>query len=175
MFLVAVPQLGDPNFKKSVVLLLHQSSKGAIGLIINNPTDINLKTFSRQQGLPCHSDLEREPVFFGGPVEPGRGWIIHANEAVAEKQEILEGIFLSGSKETLRNLLEQGKGPTHLLLGYAGWGPGQLKRELTGGSWLMTEAKAKHILHTNPDEVWDAVLTDMGVDPDRIAIGGGVH
>jgi len=174
IFLIAVPQLGDPNFAKSVVLILHQSEEGALGLVLNNTIGLDLGTFSKTQDFECHSRLEDFPVFRGGPVEPDRGWILHNDADIQERQEILPGVFVSGTTESLRHLLESGS-PFRLLLGYAGWGPGQLEEELAEGAWLTVEADPKHVLQTDPSETWDMVLDDLGVDPTRLAEASGIH
>lgn len=175
LFLIAVPQLGDPNFARSVVLLLHQGSDGALGLVVNNPLDLTLGSFAREHRLPCHSRTSDIHIFRGGPVEPARGWILHGDPETKERQEILPGLSVSGSVETLANLMAGGTNPMKLLLGYAGWGPGQLESEIERGSWLMTEADPKHVLDTPASETWNAVLKDMGVDPARLALGTGIH
>lgn len=175
MFLIAIPQLGDPNFLRSVVLMLHHGSDGALGLVVNHPTNLDLGSFAREHGLPCHSQAKDHPVFRGGPVEPSRGWILHADEEQSERQPIMQGLSVSGSVDTLTALLADGNKPMRLLLGYAGWGPGQLEHEMERGSWLTVEASAKHVLETPPTETWNAVLKEMGVDPARLAIGTGIH
>ena len=174
MFLIAIPQLGDPNFLRSVVLLLEHGAEGALGLVVNHPTSLDLWTFAREQGLPCHSKSKGVPVFRGGPVEPSRGLILHDDRAHNER-EVLPGLFVSGSVDTLSHLMADGSRRMRLLLGYAGWGPGQLEREMAQGSWLTVEADAKHVLETPPAETWTAVLKEMGVDPARLAIGTGIH
>lgn len=175
IFLIAVPQLGDPNFSRSVVLILHHDSSGALGLVVNSPTEVNLGKFSEDQNLFCRDDLKKVSVFCGGPVEPERGWILHNDDGVEERREILPGLFLSGSSETLRTLLKNGGKPFRLILGYAGWAAGQLEREMTEGAWITVPAKARHVLETEPSETWNAVLREMGVDPASIAVGHGVH
>lgn len=175
MFLIAIPQLGDPNFARSVVLLLHHGPDGALGLVINAPTEMTLGAFAKEHALPCHSANKDRLIFRGGPVEPTRGWILHSDDAAEERQEVLPGLSVSGSVDTLNNLLADGSQQLRLLLGYAGWGAGQLEAEMERGSWITVEASAKHVLETPPEKCWDAVLREMGVDPTRLAIGSGIH
>ena len=175
LFLIAIPQMGDPNFARSVVLLLHHGQDGALGLVINAPTAMTLGAFAKEHSLPCHSANKDRPIFRGGPVEPTRGWILHGDEAVAEKQDVLAGLCVSGSIGTLNGLLADGSQPLRLMLGYAGWGAGQLESEMERGSWITVEASAKHVLETPPEKCWDAVLREMGVDPTRLAVGTGIH
>src|SRR5690349_18930856 len=81
-FLIAMPQLADPNFARSVVLMLHHDANGAFGLVLNNPSKVNLGTFARAQGMDCHPSIENTPVLAGGPVDTIHGWLIHKNENV---------------------------------------------------------------------------------------------
>ena len=175
MFLIAIPQLGDPNFVRSVVLMLHHGPEGALGLVVNHPTTLTLGVFAREHGLPCHSSAKEQPIFKGGPVEPTRGWILHGDGSIGEKQDVIPGLHVSGSVDTLTSLIADGSKPMRLLLGYAGWGPGQLESEMERGSWLTVEADAKHVLATPPQDCWNAVLREMGVDPTRLALGHGIH
>ena len=175
LFLIAIPQLGDPNFARSVVLLLHHGADGALGLVINAPTEMTLGAFAKEHSLPCHSANKERPILRGGPVEPSRGWILHGDESVEERQDVLPGLCVSGSIGTLNGLLADGAKPFRLMLGYAGWGAGQLESEMEHGSWITVEASAKHVLETPPATCWDAVLREMGVDPTRLAIGSGIH
>ncbi len=175
LFLIAIPQLGDPNFARSVVLLLEHNASGALGLVVNQPLTLTLGGFAHEHGLPCHSRVKESSVFRGGPVDPSRGWILHDDESVEEKQRVMGGLVLSGSITTLNHLMADGTKRLRLMLGYAGWGAGQLERELEAGSWLTVEADPKHVLDTAPSDAWAAVLREMGVDPTRLAIGTGIH
>ena len=174
MFLIAIPQLGDPNFARSVVLVLHHGPEGALGLIVNHPLELTLGTFAREQGMPCHSRVSEIPVFRGGPVEPTRGWILHDDGTLEERQEVLPGLSVSGSVESLSHMMAEGSN-LRLFLGYAGWGAGQLENEMQQGSWLTVEADPKHVLSTPPSDCWNAVLREMGVDPTRLALATGIH
>ncbi len=175
-FLIAVPQLGDPNFFHSVVLVLNHNAAGAMGIVLNNTIEMNLGKFSQSEGIDCHEDLFATPLFKGGPVEPYRGWILHKDDTIKEAKEILSGIFLSGSSEVLRILLEKGSTPLRLLLGCAGWAPGQLEQEMAQGAWIPVPVKPQFIFETEPAQTWEAVLNDMGVDPTQLSVvGKGVH
>jgi putative transcriptional regulator len=175
LFLVSMPQLGDPNFFRSVVLILQHDAEGAFGLIINHPADLNLGDFARSQKILCHSDLAKTPVLKGGPVEPERGWILHQDASVAERQEVIPGLFLSHTSDTLKQMLQGGSRPFRLILGYAGWGAGQLEKEMQEGSWLTVEASPRHVLQTDTPLVWGSVLQELGVDPLKLIPVSGVH
>jgi putative transcriptional regulator len=175
MFLIAIPQLGDPNFARSVVLLLHHGAEGALGLVVNYPSTDELGKFGEEHGLACHSSLRSQTLYRGGPVEPSRGWILHSDGNAKERQEVMPGLYVSVSLETLGSLMSDGTQPFKLLLGYAGWGPGQLEHEMALGSWLTVEPGIKHVLETPAPETWGSVLSDMGVDPTRLAMATGIH
>ncbi len=175
MFLIAVPQMGDPNFAKSVVLILHHNGDGALGLVINAPTPITLERFAESQEMECHEGLKAASVFRGGPVQPERGWILHRDETVPEKKPVLDGLYVSATNESLRELLRRGDPALRLILGYAGWGEGQLEREMVDGAWITAKGDAKYVFGTPPAETWNRVLTDMGVDPNRLMMGTGLH
>jgi putative transcriptional regulator len=175
MFLIAVPQMGDPNFFHSVVFLMHHDAKGALGLVVNNPLDLSLGEFSSSQKIPCHEALLGLPVFAGGPVEPDSGWLLHSDPSIAERQEILPGLYVSRSTQSLGTLLFNGEKKFRLMLGYAGWEAGQLSQEMKEGAWITTEVNPKYILETEPAETWGVILSDMGVDPLRLALGTGFH
>ncbi len=175
MFLIAVPQLGDPNFFHRVIFILHHDSQGAIGLVVNNPLDLNLGDFAKGQKLACHPDLANLKAYCGGPVNPELGWLLHHDNSIEERQEILPGLFVSRSRQTLEKLLASGKNNFRLMLGYAGWGEGQVTKELKEGAWITATVNPKYIFETPPAETWNTILRDMGVDPTRLALGGGFH
>ena len=175
MMMIAVPQLGDPNFFHSVVLMLSHNADGAFGLVINNPMDLTLGDFAKAQNWACHENLFALPAYSGGPVEQGRGWVLHRDISLAERQEVMTDLFVSVSQESLQALLQGGLENFRLCLGYAGWGPGQLEDEMKEGAWITTEVHAKYVLETKPEETWNKILSDMGVDPSRLALGTGLH
>ncbi len=175
-FLIAVPQLLDPNFNHSIVLMLEHQADGALGIIINDATALTLGTFAKNHKLACHNNLEDMPVFRGGPVEPAVGWIIHTEASAPEKKEILPGLFVSGSQDSLKHLLALGNPQMRLFLGYAGWSEEQLEEEVAHGSWISTDINAEHIFETKTNKIWQRVLSDMGIDPSQLIQGDGhVH
>ncbi len=174
-FLIAMPQLADPNFSRSVILIMQHTFEGAIGLVVNRPSHLNLGTFARSKNFLCHASLENVPVFQGGPVEMENGWILHTDETVEEKKEIAPGVYLSGTIKTLESLLEAGHKDLKLTLGYAGWSAGQLEVEMAQGSWVTANPDKRYILECNTTDTWNNVLKDMGVDPLNLTHGSGVH
>ena len=176
VLLIAMPQLADPNFHRSVVLILNHSSDGAMGLILNTPLgEHTLGSFAETQESICHDNLARTVLYKGGPVDTQRGWLHHVNPIVEEKKEILPGLFLSGSMESLKTLLEDGKNPIKFCLGYAGWSPGQLEEEMKQGAWLDAKSSLAYILETDSELLWEKILRDMGIEPANLVSVGGVH
>src|SRR4026207_760318 len=107
MPLIAVPQMGDPNSAKTVVLILQHDAEGAFGLVINRPTEITLDTFAESQDLFCHGNLVDAAVFRGGPAPAEGGWILRADAAVEEKQIVVPGLYVSTGSVALEDLMER--------------------------------------------------------------------
>lgn len=134
--LVASPHLPDPNFARTVVLLIHHEDQGAFGLVLNRPSNKNLKAlWDEAIHAPCPVDL---PVMIGGPLE-GPLMAVHANPALSER-EIVPGIHFATHKDLLTALVAEGCQPLRVFTGYSGWGQGQLEAELEAGAWTVTDA-----------------------------------
>ena len=146
-----------------------------MGLVVNRPSGLRLGEFAQSQGWVCHETLQARPVFQGGPVELQRGWILHGNSEITESQELMSGLFLSAGNSTLEDLLREGKTPFRLLLGYAGWGAGQLEEEMKEGAWITVQARPNYVLDTPPTRTWNQILQDLGIDPATLALGTGLH
>lgn len=174
-FLIAMPQLADPNFHQAVVLMIEHTSTGSMGLVINRRSPLTLGELAKNQDLQLWEGRSSHPVFVGGPVEPYRGFVLHDSTRVDERNELVVGLQLSLTTDTLRPLLADGEVTLRFCLGYAGWGPGQLEQELTHGSWLFTEASADQALRLAPDELWASVIKSMGIDPGWIVSSGGLN
>jgi putative transcriptional regulator len=164
-FLIAMPQLGDPNFHRTVVLILQHNAEGARGVVLNRPTRVTLEDVARGQSLSVAPRLRRELVYAGGPVEPQRGLVLHDRLGLEEKRQLAPGLFLSETVDALEQLLGEETGVLRFFLGYAGWGSQQLERELQQGTWLFTEASPERVLHGDADTLWEEVLRQMGVEP----------
>jgi putative transcriptional regulator len=174
-FLVAVPQLQDPNFEQTVILLLEHSREGTLGLVLNRESRLTFGELARAQELPVSAGHEGERVHVGGPVEPFRGFILHDAPETPESQEILPGLFLTVANTAVKPLLLNQKARLLFCLGCSGWGPGQLEKELNAGSWLVTEASAEFVLTEEPARMWQSILAQMGIDPHRLIPSGGVN
>ena len=175
-FLIAMPGLEDEAFAHSVVYLCEHSERGALGLVINKPSDINLKNLFDKVELPLRrEDLSNLPVFQGGPVQTERGFVlheptfaggIHANESVyASTMTIPGGLEMTTSKDVLE-ALSTGSGPRKVLvtLGYSAWGQGQLESELAENSWLTVEADLAVIFDTPVEQRYARALKLLGVE-----------
>ena len=170
-----MPQLGDPNFHRSVVLIIEHGDGGAMGLVVNRISNLTLKDLGRGQELKVARPIEGQPVMVGGPVEPQRGFILHDSAEVSEKHEVLPGLYLSVTLDALEPLLSQGTSRLRFCLGYSGWGPRQLEKEISAGAWLFTEAAGDQVLEAIPEKMWDGTLRGMGVDPAMLLPAGGIH
>ena len=175
-FLIAMPGLQDETFSKSVVYLCEHSARGALGLVINKPSDINLKGLFDKVELPLRrDDLSQTPVFQGGPVQTERGFVLHEpvfatgdtpNESVyASTMTIPGGLEMTTSKDVLE-ALSTGAGPRKVLvsLGYSAWGEGQLESELAENSWLTVGADTAVIFDTPVEQRYARALKLLGLE-----------
>ena len=173
--LLSMPQLDDPNFGRSVVLLCEYAAEGAFGLVINRPTEFPAASVVQlDPPILAGNDL---PLWIGGPVEPERGWILLSEARDGdEARELAPGLFLSASPGVLRRVLESSMPPpARVIAGYAGWGPGQLDEELSESSWLMADVDAAFLFNTPAAELWTAAIRRLGADPSQLQQGHGVH
>lgn len=173
--LLSMPQLDDPNFGRTVVLLCEYSTEGAFGLVVNRPTDF--PAASVVQLVPPVVSGNALPLWIGGPVEPERGWILLSETRDDDDaREIAPGLFLSASPAVLRRVLESSMPPpARVIAGYAGWGPGQLDEELSQSSWLLADVDAAFLFNTPAAELWEAAIRRLGAEPSRLQQGHGVH
>lgn len=174
-FLIAMPQLGDPNFHRTVVLMIEHSDEGAMGLVLNRASPMTLKDLARGQKLKVAGTRGGDQVYVGGPVEQYRGFVLHDWEGVAERLQVMPGLYLSVTSDALQGLLIAPQVKMRFCLGYSGWGPKQLEKEVSAGAWLFTEAQPDITLHGNPDGLWGDTLKGMGVDPAMLMTSGGIN
>lgn len=177
-FLIAMPALTDPYFSKSVTFICTHNQDGAMGVVINRPTDINFSTLFEKINLKLENNqVADQSVLYGGPVQPERGFVLHAatsNTAANDwdsSMTIAEHTALTTSKDILE-AVAQGNGPEKMLLalGYAGWTPGQLEQEISQNAWLSVQAKNsdelnKILFEIKYEEKLNAALALLGVDP----------
>jgi len=176
--LLSMPQMLDPNFARTVVLLCQHNDNGALGLVMNRP----LATTGRvvvnvEPTVSKECELE---VWVGGPVEPERSWILVGN-ATGEDPEvkgmrIADNLYLSTSPALLQRLLGPTPPPdTRLVAGYSGWAPGQLEAEFRASAWLIGDTDRDLIFNTPPNQMWETAIRRLGADPAMLQRSCGIH
>jgi putative transcriptional regulator len=177
--LLAMPQLRDKNFARSVVLLCEHGAEGAIGFVVNRPTDVRAAD-AVSLDPPARGDSGLV-LWTGGPVEPQRGFLLLGDDpCVEDSQVVSDGFHLTSSLTVLRRLIETepaelARQRCRLLLGYAGWGPGQLDSELAGSAWLTAPVDAALVFETPAEHMWERAIRSLGVDPMALAVGAGIQ
>lgn len=166
-FLIAMPMLGDPNFNEAVTYICQHDDHGALGITINKPSNLNVAELCKQLDIELADGVSVEqPVLAGGPVEPGRGFVLHRSERDYDSTLLIDkGIRLTTSRDILE-AIASGTGPeqAQIALGYAGWAAGQLEAELAANAWLSVEADAQIIFDTAYEARWAAAAALIGVD-----------
>jgi putative transcriptional regulator len=176
-FLIAMPSMGDPNFERGITFICQHSEDGAMGLMVNRRSDFNLGDVLKQMNMPCErTAVAATPVLTGGPVQPERGFVLHAlsEHAWESSYRINEALGVTTSRDILAAMAD-GDGPSRALvtLGYAGWGAGQLEQELLANAWLTVRA-TDHILFDTPlDDRWNAAVASMGINPSQLTTYSG--
>ena len=175
--LLAMPGMGDPRFDKSVVFVCAHSSDGALGLIVNKPApELSFGDLLEQLQIPLRGEAREIKVHFGGPVEHGRGFVLHSGDYASESStlEIAPHFGMTATLDILQEIA-QGGGPSSALLalGYAGWGPGQLESELQANGWLICDASDEIVFDEVDSRKWVAALASMGVDALALSSSGG--
>lgn len=174
---VAMPALGDPRFEHSVILICAHSDDGAMGLIVNKPVpDLSFADLLAQLKIPRAPKGRDIRVHFGGPVERGRGFVLHSADYAGgpATTRVPGGFNMTGTLDVLE-ALARGKGPERALLalGYAGWGPGQLESEIGRNDWLTSEPSADLIFAERDAGKWTGALRGMGIDPISLSSSAG--
>ncbi len=171
-----MPQLLDPNFKRSVVLLVHHDEEGTFGLVVNRDTDLPVSQLCETLEIAWRG-LDDELLSWGGPVQPNTGWVLFddAGEDVEDASAVVPGLQVAGTLEALRSVAEAPPEHVRLLVGYAGWGPGQLEGELAQGAWLLAPAEARVVFDVDHEGMWEHVVRSLGIDPSTLVSTPGVH
>lgn len=175
--LIAMPGMGDPRFDKSVVFVCAHSNEGAMGLIVNRPTeDLRLAALLEQLEINDQAHARDLPVHFGGPVEHGRGFVLHSGDYTSpiSTLRVNDDFAMTATLDILEELAA-GRGPARAImaLGYAGWGPGQLESEILANGWLTTKARMDLVFETADIRKWSAALHSLGVDPLSLSAAAG--
>ena len=180
-FLIAMPGMADEQFAGSVVYLCEHSERGALGLVINKPIDIKLTSLFEKVDLHLgREDLRETPVFFGGPVQTERGFVLHerigTDESPYHSTLAIPGaeVEMTTSRDVLE-ALSHGAGPRRVLitLGYSGWGAGQLEDEISRNGWLTVSAEPSVIFDTPVEKRYDKALGLLGIDPSFLSQEAG--
>jgi putative transcriptional regulator len=175
--LIAMPGMGDLRFDRTVIFMCAHSSEGAMGLIINKPApELSFADLLRQLKIPAGGELDRERVHFGGPVEHGRGFVLHSAEYSVEgaSLKVNDSFAMTATVDILQDMA-RGEGPNRALLalGYAGWGPGQLEGEIQANGWLTAAADPELVFGERDTEKWEAALRSLSIDPRPLSAEGG--
>lgn len=175
--LIAMPGMGDPRFDKSVIFMCAHTDDGALGLIVNKPTpEITFGNLLKQLDIDVADTAQDVQVHFGGPVENGRGFVLHSGEYTSPVSTLAvsESFGMTATLDVLEEMA-RGTGPDDALLalGYAGWGPGQLESEILQNGWLTCDATRKIVFETDDDAKWTAALAALGVDALMLSADAG--
>ena len=166
--LIAMPGMRDERFAKSVIYMCAHSEEGAMGLVLNQRLDsLTFAELISQLELDDKHLSRDVPVHFGGPVESGRGFVLHTSDYQQDATlEVVNGVALTATVEILK-AIAQGKGPQKslLALGYAGGGPGQLDMEIRANGWLQVPSDSEIIFDIEPDTKWERAIERLGIDP----------
>lgn len=182
--LIAMPGIGDPRFEKSVIFMCAHSENGAMGIIVNKRAPMlsfnelleRLDITPQEDRIKLPEDVQSVMVQFGGPVEPGRGFVLHTTDYFSAETSlpIDEGIALTATLDILR-AIACGDGPRRALLalGYAGWGPGQLENEMQRNGWLNCAPDEDLLFGNDLDGKYSMALGKIGVDPSMLSSDAG--
>ncbi len=175
-FLIAMPNMGDPYFARSLTYLCEHNEQGALGVVVNRPIDMTLQALFERLSLTLKDhELAGAPIYFGGPVQTDRGFVLHTPAGSWQSTlRVGDAVGLTTSKDILE-AVGRGEGPRRLLvtLGYAGWSPGQLEHELTQNAWLTVEARDAIIFDLPAEERLPAAMELLGIDFARLADEAG--
>jgi putative transcriptional regulator len=175
-FLVAAPSLLDPNFRRSVVLLVDHRPEGSLGFVVNRTADVPMRAMVERLGLTiAGSEIPDGSVLVGGPVNPQTGWIVFEQGQITANHEdvvrLSNRVAVSASRELLELLIAH-RGPERMLLvlGYSGWGAGQLDAEIAQGSWIPVDFDERIVFDTPFEDRWASALRILGIDPARLSM-----
>lgn len=174
--LVAMPQMRDPRFARTVIYMCAHNAEGAMGLVVNRLMgSINFPDLLTQLGLETAARKEQIRVHFGGPVESGRGFVLHSTDYVHDGTMVVESGFALTATLDILKAIAGGEGPklSLLALGYAGWGPGQLDAEMQANGWLTAPADEQILFDKSLDDKWERAIGKIGVSVQRLSGDAG--
>ena len=165
--LLAMPTMGDHRFERSVIYMCSHDASGAMGLVVNQViAHLSFEDLLEQLEIDVSTESLGIPVHAGGPVEPGRGFVLHSADFVQDSTMIVsQTLALTATVDILKALADN-TGPSRyvLALGYAGWGAGQLEREVQSNGWMIAEADDEILFNTEPDLMWPRAMAMLGID-----------
>jgi len=174
-FLVSMPDLKDGVFDSSLVLMCEHGETGAMGFIVNKPTEFSVQEIFEQLGLEAADALDPDvPVMTGGPVEPQRGFLLSNHPITDDVVEVLEGLYLASSPDVLPLAIDAlNQGDAIFILGYSGWSEGQLESEMAANTWINVPWDADVIFQIPTADRQRAALAQLGIDPIQLSQGAG--
>lgn len=175
-FLIAMPGMSDPNFAQSVALVCEHNSDGALGLIINQPSQFTLGEVLDQMDITCeHENARSQAVLQGGPMQTERGFVLHSGGPDWDASRAIDDHWAVTTSRDILTAIARGDGPQQsvVALGYAGWEANQLDQEIRDNAWLTTRANAGVVFDTTPEQRWHAAASLMGMDPAQLAAYAG--
>jgi putative transcriptional regulator len=175
--LIAMPSMPDPHFEKSVIFMCAHSRQGAMGLIVNKPIEgLSLRELLGKLDIEATAGGLDKPILFGGPVQLGRGFVLHSGDYASNEATIAvtADISLTATTDILRAIAE-GRGPKKcaLALGYAGWGEGQIEDEIRANGWIHCDADTAIVFDIAHEEKWQAAIKKLGVDLSGLSADAG--
>lgn len=177
--LVAMPQLQDPNFQRTVLLMIQHDETASFGLVLNRGSDLLIGDLFESLECMWTGDAEAK-VNWGGPVQLNSGWMLIGDSLsmVPDGEHltiVAPGINFAASMDVFREVADDPPDDLRFFLGYSGWGPGQLETEIAQGAWLSAPATPELVFGVQPEEMWDRVVRGLGVDPSTLVSTSGVH
>ena len=166
-FLIAMPAMADPNFSRTLTYIAEHNENGAMGIIVNRPTEMRLATLYERIDIPFEQpDFADLPVYFGGPVQSDRGFVLHRPAGDWHSTlRVSDSVALTSSRDVLQSLASEGQpGEVLVALGYSGWSAGQLEHELAQNAWLTVPANLDIVFSQPPEERLAAAMQLLGVD-----------
>lgn len=174
--LLAMPGMGDKRFNRSAIYVCSHDESGAMGIVLNQPfKSLSFEELLEQLDLDYPLSCPDIPIHSGGPVEPGRGFVLHSADYIQESTLVIsEHVALSATVDILTAIADE-KGPENFIvaLGYAGWGAGQLDQEIQQNAWLTAEGEDEIIFHTDLDQKWARSMAMMGIDASMLSAQAG--
>jgi putative transcriptional regulator len=173
-----MPQLQDPNFVRTVMMIVQHDQEGTFGLVLNREVDVSARDLCEGLDMKWGGDPQQS-LRWGGPVQENTGWMLFADDLhaveLADATELVDGMYFAGSLDVLRAVAEAPPGDIRLFLGYAGWGPGQLEQEMAQGVWLTAPSSRQAVFGTASDDMWEFAVRSLGIEPATLISTPGVH